>query len=266
MADTTLLGRPVWFELMTSDMKAAETFYTAVVGWTVKPGSNAGVPYDELIRPDGQQTVGGVMTLPQDAPMPPCWSMYFGVPTLEEAAAHITGAGGRACSGIIDIPNVGRVQVMADPQGAMFNIFEPQPGAPEMPETMPTLGDVSWLELMTADAPAAMAFYRTMFGWREEPAFDMGAMGTYYMFGRQWPLGGMMSKNAEMAELPNSWGLYFHVPDVDAATEVVKANGGQILNGPMDVPGGDRIVNCLDPQGAAFYLHSKKGEAQVVRE
>jgi len=257
MADTTLLGRPVWFELMTSDMTAAEAFYTAVVGWSIKPGSNAGTPYDELIRPDGKQTVGGVMTLPKDMPMPPCWSMYFGTPGLEDTAARITGAGGSACSPIIDIPNVGRMQVMADPQGATFNIFEPS--GPDMPETMPTLGDVSWLELMTADAPAAMAFYRTLFGWREEPAVDMGPMGMYHMFGRQWPIGGMMNKLPEMAQVPNSWGLYFHVPDVDAATEVVKAHGGQILNGPMDVPGGDRVVNCLDPQGAAFSLHSRRG-------
>jgi predicted enzyme related to lactoylglutathione lyase len=217
------------------------------------------MPYDELIRPDGQQTVGGVMTLPADVPMPPCWSMYFGVPKLEDTAAHIIGAGGRACSGIIDIPNVGRVQVMADPQGAMFNIFEPKPGSRDMPETLPTLGDVSWFELMTADAPAAMGFYRALFGWNEEPAVDMGPMGKYYMFSRQWPLGGMMNKPAELGQVPNSWGLYFNVADVDAAAAVVTSNGGQILNGPMDVPGGDRVVSCVDPQGAAFSLHCKKG-------
>jgi predicted enzyme related to lactoylglutathione lyase len=45
---------------------------------------------------------------------------------------------------------------------------------------------------------------------------------------------------------------------VDAAVERIKANGGQVLNGPMEVPGGDRVLNAMDPQGAAFGLHAKK--------
>jgi len=52
--------------------------------------------------------------------------------------------------------------------------------------------------------------------------------------------------------------IYFRVPDLDAASERIIANGGKILNGPMEVPGGDRIVNASDPQGAAFSLHEKK--------
>ena len=80
-------------------------------------------------------------------------------------------------------------------------------------------------------------------------------MGKYQMFGRTMDLGGMMRKPAELAQVPNNWGLYFRVPDVDAGGERVKAHGGQVTNGPMDVPGGGRIVNCMDPQGAPFSLH-----------
>jgi predicted enzyme related to lactoylglutathione lyase len=71
-------------------------------------------------------------------------------------------------------------------------------------------------------------------------------------------IGGMMNKPAAMAQVPPHWAIYFRVPDIDAAAERVKANGGQILNGPMDVPGGDRVLNAMDPQGAAFSLHEKK--------
>jgi predicted enzyme related to lactoylglutathione lyase len=67
-----------------------------------------------------------------------------------------------------------------------------------------------------------------------------------------------MNKPKEMAHVPPHWGIYFRVPDVDAAAERVKSNGGQVLNGPMDVPGGDRVVNCMDPQGAFFSLHARK--------
>jgi predicted enzyme related to lactoylglutathione lyase len=90
---------------------------------------------------------------------------------------------------------------------------------------------------------------------------DMGPMGKYQMFNRpHGMIGGMMNKPKEMANVPPNWQIYFRVPDVDAAAERIKANGGKILNGPMDVPDGDRIVNAMDPQGAAFGLHSKKAK------
>ena len=54
------------------------------------------------------------------------------------------------------------------------------------------------------------------------------------------------------------WLAYVTVPDVEAVAAKVTALGGQVLNGPMDVPGGDTIAQCLDPQGAAFALHLKK--------
>jgi predicted enzyme related to lactoylglutathione lyase len=82
-------------------------------------------------------------------------------------------------------------------------------------------------------------------------------MGKYHIFGRSLDLGGMMNKSAEMAQIPPHWGLYFKVPDVKAAAERVKAGGGKVLMGPMEVPGGGWIVNCVDPQGAHFSLHHK---------
>jgi uncharacterized protein len=62
-----------------------------------------------------------------------------------------------------------------------------------------------------------------------------------------------------MAHLPNAWLLYFRVPDIDAAGERVKAAGGQVLHGPMEVPGGGFIVQAMDPQGAMFALNETTG-------
>jgi predicted enzyme related to lactoylglutathione lyase len=120
------------------------------------------------------------------------------------------------------------------------------------------VGDASWRELHTTDAAAAMKFYLDLFGWRETSVMDMGPMGKYHIFGRQFDLGGIMKKSEAMANVPPHWAIYFRVPDVNAGVERVKANGGQVLNGPMEVPGGDWIVNCMDPQGGAFSLHHKK--------
>jgi predicted enzyme related to lactoylglutathione lyase len=254
---STLLGRPLWYELMTTDMKAAESFYRNVVGWQTEPFDGAGQPYTALNR-DGGTAIGGVMKRPDDVKAPPFWAMYIGVPNLEEAVQKIKRLGGREHTGVIDIPNIGRMQMMADPQGAVFYIHQPA-NDPQGAEAAPEIGEASWRELMTTDALAAMTFYEQMFGWHQSQAMDMGQMGTYYIFNRpHGQIGGMMNKGPEMANVPPHWQIYFRVPDVHAAAERIKANGGQVINGPMEVPDGDWILNAIDPQGAVFGLHSKK--------
>ena len=179
---------------------------------------------------------------------------------LEEAVTHIKRLGGSELSGIIDVPTVGRMQMLKDPQGAAFYIIQPTPSE-ERPEGAPQLGEASWHELMTTDAEAAMKFYSEVFGWQPSEVMDMGPMGKYHMFNRPvGMIGGMMNKPPEMANVPPNWGIYFLVSDINAAVDRVKTNGGQILNGPMEVPGGDWIVNAMDPQGAAFSLHAKKSQ------
>ena len=67
---------------------------------------------------------------------------------------------------------------------------------------------------------------------------DMGEGGMYQMYGRgAHPLGGMFNRPPEMPW--SSWLFYITVSDVNAAVDKVKALGGQILNGPMEAPGGD---------------------------
>jgi predicted enzyme related to lactoylglutathione lyase len=257
VATSTLLGRPLWYELMTTDMKAAEEFYRNVVGWKLSPFEGAKHPYTMFNR-SGDTPIAGVMTKPAEVKAPPFWAMYIGVPRLEEAAARIKRLGGSAHTEVIEIPTVGRMQMMMDPQGAAFYIYEPS-RADQRPETAPEVGEASWHELMTTDAPAAMTFYEQAFGWRPSEAMDMGPAGKYQMFNRpHGMIGGMMNKPPEMANVPPNWQIYFRVPDVDAAAERITANGGKILNGPMEVPGGDRVVNAMDPQGAAFGLHARK--------
>ena len=198
------------------------------------------------------------MKTPEGMNAPPFWAMYVGVPKLEEAVSQIEQLGGSQCSPVIDVPTIGRMQMVRDPQGAAFYVYEPS-NDPKQPEGAPEVGEGSWLELMTTDAPAALKFYTDVFGWQPSETMDMGPMGKYYMFNRpHGMIGGMMNKGPEMADVPPNWQIYFRVPDVDAAVQRITANGGQVINGPMDVPGGDRILNAIDPQGAAFSLHSKK--------
>jgi len=251
-----ILGRLVWSELMTTDMKAAEAFYDNVVGWTSEPFAGSPMPYTQFKR-DGDIPVAGLMERPAGMDMPPFWAMYVAVPALDAAVAQVKRLGGSELSAVIDIPTVGRMQMVKDPQGAAFYVIQPVP-RDRPAEADPAVGEASWLELMTTDAPAAMSFYQQLFAWQPSQAMDMGEMGTYQMFNRgDRMIGGMMNKPAEMAHVPPNWAIYFRVPEINAATERIKAAGGTILNGPMEVPGGDWIVNAMDPQGASFSLHAK---------
>jgi len=255
-APSQILGRHIWSELMTTDVKGAEAFYDKVVGWSseLMPGSSQ--PYTLFKR--GSAGVAGLMERPQGMNMPPFWSMYIGVPDFQEAVGHIKRLGGTELSGVIDVPTVGRMQMLKDPQGAPFYIMQPEP-RDSQPDRDPDVGEASWLELMTTDAPAAMTFYQDLFGWQPTEAMDMGPQGKYQMFNRgSRMIGGMMNRPPELAKIPPYWGIYFRVADIDEAVGRIKANGGTIMNGPMEVPGGDKILNAMDPQGAAFSLHAKK--------
>jgi|SRR5829696_6041083 len=256
-APAQILGRHVWSELMTTDAKAAETFYDTVVGWTSEPFAQSPMPYT-IFKRGGGASVAGVMTRPQGMNLPPFWAMYLAVPNLEESVAQIKRLGGSELSEVIAVPGVGRMQMLKDPQGASFYVIQPEP-RDNPPDAEPEVGEPAWIELMTTDAPAAMTFYEQAFGWRPSEAMDMGPDGKYQMFNRgSRMIGGMMNKPAPMAQVPPSWTIYVRVPDINVAADRIKANGGTIMNGPMEVPGGDWIVNARDPQGASFALFAKK--------
>jgi predicted enzyme related to lactoylglutathione lyase len=255
-------GRFAWYELMTTDPKAAEGFYTKVVGWSTQPWPGLDPPYTCWMKAD--QPVGGLMLLPEEAKAggaPPNWMMYVAVADADRTVERARSLGAKVEVAPREIPSVGRFAVLSDPQGAVFAILQPaDPGTYSGPETSPAPLEFSWRELATTDREGATAFYSALFGWEKQNANDMGEpVGIYQEFGRPGlPLGGIYKKPADMP-FPSSWMLYAKVPDLDASLAAVKAGGGTVLMGPMEIPGGDRIAQCLDPQGAAFALHQARG-------
>lgn len=251
-------GRFVWYELMTTDPEAAEAFYKDVMDWGTTPFEGGPTPYTVWLN--GQTPIGGLMELPPDlrsVGVPPNWTVSVSTPDVDATIARVAELGGSVRVQPMDIPMVGRFSVVADPQGAVINVFTPADHTPGTDGPF-NPGEFSWHELATTDAPAAFDFYRDVFGWEKTSEFDMGPMGVYHIFGRNGvPLGGMYNKPADMPAPPH-WLLYVMVKNVNDALERVKRNGGQVLNGPMEVPGGDMIAQCMDPQGAAFALHEKK--------
>ena len=259
MPENDIRGRFVWYELLTSDPKQAIPFYTKVIGWGTQE-FESGQNYTMWTVRDAP--VGGLMQVPEEAKaanVPPHWLPYIGTPDTDATVKQAEKLGGKVLRPADDIPTVGRFAVLADPQGAVFAVFTPQSdmGGGAGGEASPAEGSFSWHELATTDHEAAFDFYRDLFGWEKTEAVDMGEAGIYQMYGRGGPpLGGIYNKPGEMPG-PPAWLCYVLIDDVAEGVERVKDNGGQVLNGPMEVPGGDQIAQCLDPQGAAFALHSR---------
>ncbi len=200
---------------------------------------------------------GGLMQKPEGAEAPPSWLGYLGVKDVDAVAKRVEERGGKICRAPFDIPNAGRMAVFADPWGAVFAAHQSLQDAPQPGE--PAVGNISWNELATDDAVGALAWYGELFGWGKAGEHDMGPLGIYRLFvdggDAPFPVGGIFDRPAEM---PVAWLYYVLVLDLDGKLAKVTALGGKVLHGPADVPGGDRIAQCLDPQGAAFAMHERK--------
>jgi len=193
MANT---GRFVWYELLTSDPKAAIAFYTEVVGWKTQPWE--GTAYTMWTASQGP--LGGVVELPEPAKQMgagPYWQASIQVANVDESCATVKELGGKVIHAE-DVPNVGRIAVIADPQGAVLSLFTPAGGGME-PHDAAKSGEFSWHELYTTDHEAAFKFYNAIVGWERLGEFDMGATGKYLLWGRSGKqLGGMMTIPKEM--------------------------------------------------------------------
>jgi uncharacterized protein len=249
-------GRFAWYELMTSDPKAAGKFYSDVVGWTTcempSPGGSTYTTFNL-----GNVGMAGMLTIPGHT----AWIGYISVDDVDAHIEKIVEAGGKLWKPATDIPGMLRFAVMSDPQGAAIVVFTPDPAmpSPKRPEP-PAPGTISWHELYTTDVEAGFGFYNKLFGWTKLTDMDMGSMGIYRLFDegdhKEMGDGGMMTKAPHIPVA--CWNFYFQVHSIKSAVERVNAGGGKVLNGPMQVPGGGWIINGQDPQGAMFSLVSSK--------
>jgi predicted enzyme related to lactoylglutathione lyase len=258
--DTNPQGNFIWYELMTPDPEGSKAFYDAVVGWDIGEGAAEYNGY-RMINTSRGGFAGGVLPLTpemQQHGARPTWLGYIFVADVDQAVGKIEGAGGKALLPATDIPNVGRIAMVADPQGAPFYVMKPIP--PEGRENEPSNvfsvdqpEHVRWNELSTTDPDGAVAFYTRHFGWTQEGDMDMGEYGKYRFVQKDGVgIGAIMPK---MPDMPVSfWTYYIGVDDIDRAVAAINDNGGKILHGPMEIPGGEFALNGMDPQSASFGL------------
>ena len=252
-------GAFIWYELMTPDPVGSKAFYDAVVGWTIGERVEEFQGYRMIGRSDGG-SAGGVLPLNaemQEHGARPMWLGYIHVADVDAAVRSIEQAGGKTLM-THDVPNVGRIAMVTDPQNAVFYVMKPIPAAND-PNAQSDVFSVDqpqhvrWNELSTSDSDGAVDFYTRQFGWKQEGDMDMGDAGKYRFIQQGGiTIGAIMRKSPQ---LPVSmWTYYIGVDDIDRAAAAVNSGGGRILNGPMQIPGGEFALSAVDPQGAAFGL------------
>ena len=252
-------GDFIWYELITPDPVGAKAFYDAVVGWTIEPQPMGEMDYRMIGRADGGNA-GGVMRLTEDMASHgarPIWLGYINVDDVDKTVASIESGGGKVLLPAFDILGVGRIAMVADPQGAPFYVMKPIPPADKPDATSDVFSPdaeqrVGWNELSTSDPVAARKFYTERFGWDADEFMDMGEMGEYRFLEKDGTRIGALC--GVMPGQQPKWRYYFRVPSISKAKQTAEDKGGTIAMGPHEVPTGDWIVIGSDPQGAEFAL------------
>jgi hypothetical protein len=246
-------GTPSWVELNSPDADASAAFYAAAMGWDASaPGPVEETGGYRMFEQSGQN-VAGLMPHMQEG-QPTAWVTYVSVADADETAAKVKAAGGSVLVDPMDVMDIGRMALFADPSGAAFGIWQPRTFAGADLVNEP--GSLCWNEVLTRNAEAARAFYPAVFGWvAGRPQFE-GAPESYVV----WELdgqavGGMMPMTDEWfpPEIPPHWSVTFAVTDCDATVARAQEHGATVTSPPMDMPIG-RFAGLLDPQGASFAV------------
>jgi predicted enzyme related to lactoylglutathione lyase len=254
MSTSSDRGLFVWHEVGTTDLRVGEDFYAKVAGWKAESWSQN--PSYKLFVAKRESKAGLYLiteSLNTVTP-PPSWLSYIGTPDVDATVRQAVELGGKVIVPAYNVPSVGRMAHLQDPQGALFAVSSQEERSQF---TDPQLGDFSWHELLTTNLQTAFDFYAKLFGWEKMEAMDMGPQGTYQIFGtggRQ--LGGMFNPGP----LPGGplWIPYVMVADARRTAEAAKEMGATIAHGPSEVPGGDWVFTGVDRHGAMFGAHSKK--------
>jgi uncharacterized protein len=256
-------GVPCWVACVHPDAQAAAGFYGDLLGWETESLMPSTSPGEYVLCRLRGRDVAAVVS-PRGAPPPPVpvWTTHVWVDNADAAAAKAVEAGGAVVGDAFDSPGGGRQAVLADPDGAVFCVWEPRErrGAQVVNEP----GAWTMSQLNTRDPEGAKRFYGALFGWTTE-TFAMGDEEF-----TMWRLPGFVGGEPEQPvsrevvatmapmsadrfgdDVPAHWAVDFWVADADAVAARASELGGRVVEGPFDMPGFRRVV-VADPGGATL--------------
>lgn len=248
-------GTPCWVDLMAQDQQAALDFYRDLFGWQGEVGGADFGGY-AVCTLHGKPVAGiGSAMAPEGQPEPPTvWTTYLASTDAQATQDTIVSAGGTLIAPVMDVGDIGRMLIAADPQGAVFGVW--QPGDFHGAGIVNEPGALIWNELNTSDVPGATGFYGESFGIEIQPM--EGADGTYWSLnvgGRA--VGGAAQLGDDRPGVPPHWLTYFAVDDVDSTVDALVKRNGTVFAPPFEMMAG-RMAVVADPQGATFAVFKPK--------
>jgi hypothetical protein len=253
--DSPAPGTFCWPELATTDQKAGVAFYRDLFGWDVNDTPMGPTETYSMFKLRGRE-VAAAYTMRADERqlgVPPHWNTYIAVKSADEAAARAQRLGGKLIAPPFDVMEAGRMAVLQDPTGAIFQVWQANkhPGTRVQGEA----GALCWTELATRDTKAAETFYTQLFGWSAKTGGADSAMPyTEFSVGGK-TIGGMMPMPPMVpAQVPAYWTPYFQVDAVDAVAAKAAKDGASPIVPPSDIPKTGRFAVIADPQGAVFAV------------
>jgi len=242
-------GTPCWIDLGVEDTGQAGKFYARLFGWDVQPGPPEAGGYAMCLR-DGRPVAG---IGPKQGPpgTPSVWTTYLATDDLDKTAGTVQAAGGQVFMAPMDVMDVGRMAIAADPGGAVFGLWQARAHTGIGVANEP--GTLCWNENLSRDFERNKAFYHAVFGYEFGDMSDAGfRYATLKLDGRE--VGGIGELDASFpADVPAHWQAYFAATDADATAAAVTAAGGSVVRPPWDTPYG-RMAVVGDDQGAVFSL------------
>jgi len=225
-------GVPSWVDLSSPDLEKSRDFYSELFGWNCPEGPPETNGYS--VCDIGGKSVAG-LALKMNPDMPTAWMSYVNVDSADKTVARAKANGGAVMAEPMDVAEAGRMAILADPEGAVIGLWQPNAHIGAQLANEP--GAFCWSELITTSLKKSKAFYKEVFGWDAE---DVGPPSGEHPY-TEWKLsgrsiGGMMPKMPEMpADMPSLWGVYFAVADTDASARKAKELGGAVLSEPADI-------------------------------
>lgn len=249
--DSYKQGTFSWVDLATGDQAAAKEFYGSLLGWSWVDSPIDGNTYYSMARLDGRDVAAVYTMQPEMASqgVPPHWQSYITVDDVAAMAKRVVELGGVLHAEPFDVMDAGRMAVIADPSGAVVNLWQPLKNIGAGLVNVP--GSLNWNELNTRDLAAAREFFAGLFGWQ----LDADESGYVSIRNDNDLNGGMHDITGKVPDqVPAHWNVYFAVADCDAATRLAESLGGHKLVGPLDIADIGRFAVLADPQGATFSV------------
>lgn len=253
-------GTCCWAELATTDQPSAVAFYRALFGWDVNDQPIGPAEVYSMFRLRGRDVAAAYTMRPEERQggAPPHWNLYISVTDADDTVRRAERLGATAFTQAFDVMDSGRMAVLQDPTGAVFQIWEARKhiGARILNEP----GALCWSELATHDTHAAESFYTGLFGWMSNrSAPSPGMEYTEFSVDGQPSIGMMPMPPGVPAGTPSYWMPYFQVADCDATTARARELGAQVFVPPRDIPNTGRFAVLADGQGAVFAVFTFAG-------